>query len=372
MAGIYIHIPFCKKACNYCNFYFVTNTTRKKDLLSALITEIELSKDYAAGEPIKTIYIGGGTPSLLNVNELSLLLNAINKNHKLSLEEFTIECNPDDLSLEQLNAYKGLQHLGLNRLSIGVQSFFDDDLKFMNRAHNSSEAVNSIKAAQDSGFDTLTIDLIYGTPGLSDERWLQNLNQAHNLKIDHLSCYALTVEPKTKLFKQIKEQKLEQPSSDKASAQFDLLMQFARNNDFLHYEISNFAKNNKLAVHNTNYWKGEKYIGIGPAAHSYNGQSRRWNISNINSYISGIEQNIIPAEEETLGSNEIFNEYIMTSLRTILGCELDKLTETNKLLLLEQLNTIDKNWYSLSNNKLTLTDKGKHFADYIASELFMI
>ena len=372
MAGIYIHIPFCKQACSYCNFYFITSLKRKSEFIDAIIKEIEITKDYASSETINTIYIGGGTPSLLDRSDIELVLETIAKNHKTEIKEITIECNPDDLTTEKLSDLKNLQSFGLNRLSIGIQSFFDENLRFMNRAHNSNEAISSIQNAQNFGFDSLTIDLIYGTPGLTNENWLKNLNQAYELNIEHLSCYALTVEPKTKLHKLIKEQQAEKPSSDKASEQFDLLMQFADEKKFRHYEISNFAKEGKMAVHNTNYWRAEKYIGIGPAAHSFDGKSRKWNVSNINSYIDGIQNDKKTAEEETLSQEEMNNEYIMTSLRTMWGCDLDLLSKKNRTNALEALSYIDKSWYSRVNNKLILTNQGKHFADYIASELFAI
>ncbi len=372
MAGIYIHIPFCKQACSYCNFYFVTSLRRKEELLEALIKEIAQTKNYARNETINTIYIGGGTPSLLDASDIGTLIEAVSRNHQTELSEITLECNPDDLTATKLTELKSLQSIGLNRLSIGVQSFFDNDLRYMNRAHNSLEAISSIKNAQDHGFDTLTIDLIYGSPELTNENWIRNLEQASELKIEHLSCYALTIEPKTKLSKLIKEKKVKKPDSDKASEQFELLMQFAKEYSFNHYEISNFAKEGKIAVHNTNYWHSKKYIGIGPAAHSFDGISRKWNISNINTYINGVINNTTFSEIEILNSNDKDNEYIMTSLRTMWGCDLDKLSEKGRENAISCLKSIDIAWYSKVNNTLILTDSGKHFADYIASELFIL
>lgn len=369
MAGIYIHIPFCKQACNYCNFYFVTTLTRKENYVQALLREIELTKDYLQGETVETIYLGGGTPSLLSEKDLQLIFSEIARFHRLDLKEITLEANPDDLSTEKL---KSLKNTPINRLSIGVQSFHDSDLQFMQRAHNANEAETCIKRAQDFGFSNLTIDLIYGTPNLTSEGWISNLQKANVLNVQHLSCYALTVEPKTKLHRQIRKKQAQNPSDTASAEHFDLLMDFAATNGFLHYEISNFAQPGHIAVHNTNYWKGVPYLGLGAAAHSYNGSARRWNIANINSYISQISEQKLPFTEEVLSEAEATNEYIMTSLRTMWGCDFSRLKPQKTAQIKEALLGINSAFYTFSNDTLILTREGKHFADYIASELFII
>lgn len=369
MAGLYLHIPFCKHACNYCNFYFVTSLTKKDDYVAALLHEIELSKDYLQGETLETIYFGGGTPSLLSQKDLEQIFEQIAKYHSLALKEVTLEANPDDLSLAKLNELKATP---VNRLSIGVQSFFDGDLTFMHRAHTATEAEVVVKNAQDSGFTNLTLDLIYGTPHLTNENWLYNLNKAKELGVQHLSAYALTVEPKTKLHRQIQKQEVPKLSDEKTSAQFDLLMDFAQTNDFLHYEISNFAQAGHIAQHNSNYWKGAKYLGLGTAAHSYNGNARRWNIANIHTYISDISNDKIPFTEEVLSEAEVTNEYLMTSLRTMWGCEFLRLNPLHIDPISESLKSINPEFYTFTNGTLILTRSGKHFADYIASELFIV
>lgn len=369
MAGIYIHIPFCKKACNYCNFYFVTSLAKKENYVQSLLREIELSKNYLQGETIETIYFGGGTPSLLSEKDLAQIFGQIAKFHRLDLKEVTLEANPDDLNSEKLNVLKSTP---VNRLSIGVQSFFDADLQFMQRAHNANEAESAIKNAQNFGFSNLTIDLIYGTPNLTNENWLFNLQKAKELNVQHLSCYALTVEPKTKLHQQIKKREVPKVSDAAASAHFDLLMNFAETNGFLHYEISNFAKPDRIAVHNTNYWKSVSYLGLGTSAHSYNGTARRWNMANIQNYISEISNEKIPFSEEVLSDAEITNEYLMTSLRTMWGCDFSRINPQHVFTIQKTLQNINTDFYSVKNGILQLTRTGKHFADYIASELFIV
>lgn len=369
MAGLYLHIPFCKHACNYCNFYFVTSLTKKEDYVAALLHEIELSKEYLQGEPIETIYFGGGTPSLLSQKNLEQIFEQISKFHRLDLKEVTLEANPDDLSIEKLNTLKATP---VNRLSIGVQSFFDSDLAFMHRVHTATEAEMVVKNAQDFGFENLTIDLIYGTPNLTNENWLHNLNKAKELGVQHLSCYALTVEPKTKLQRQIQKHEVPKLNDEKTSEQFDLLMNLAETNNFLHYEISNFAQAGHIAQHNSSYWKGTKYLGLGTAAHSYNGNARKWNIANIHTYISEIGNNKIPFTEEILNAAEVTNEYLMTSLRTMWGCDFSQLNPAYTALILESLKRINPAFYTFTNGTLILTRNGKHFADYIASELFIV
>ena len=375
MAGIYIHIPFCKQRCTYCNFHFSTSLSMKDDLLQAIHKELILQKDFLESTPIETIYFGGGTPSLLSSDEINHLFDTIQKNYQIDhIKEFTLESNPDDLTNNYL---KSLQETPINRLSIGVQSFKEHDLQFMNRAHNAQQADYSIKAAQDKGFTNITIDLIYGTPQLSDNEWKQNLKKIKELDIPHFSAYALTVEEGTLLHNNIQKKKMAPLDNDKAAAQFELLMEEAENMGYEHYEISNLAKSGCYAVHNTNYWRGEKYLGIGPSAHSFSGRKRRWNISNNAIYTKALlTENKISFEEETLSEKDQLNEYIMTSLRTQWGCDLQKISadlgSDYATEILKQSSEFQERDLIISeDNKLFLTRKGKLLADKIASELFI-
>jgi oxygen-independent coproporphyrinogen-3 oxidase len=372
MAGVYIHIPFCRQACHYCNFYFTTSTGNKDKFIEALLREIELSKDYLEGEKIETLYFGGGTPSLLSCSEISSIVKKLGSVYDLSgLKEFTLEANPDDLNPEKIKELSQLRSLGLNRFSIGVQSFFDADLKYMNRAHNSAEALESIKRVQDAGFENITIDLIYGTPTMDDEQWLENLNTIFALNIPHISSYALTVEPKTNLDKKIKKGESKPVSEERAASQFNILMNEMRKAGYEQYEISNFAKPGKYAIHNSNYWSGKKYLGLGPSAHSYNKAARRWNVANNINYIQSIEQAIIPFEEEVLTTAQQINERIMTSLRTMWGLNLDQFEPQVADWVKQDLATIEPSNYILEKNILTLTNQGRLFADAIAASLFV-
>jgi oxygen-independent coproporphyrinogen-3 oxidase len=373
MAGIYIHVPFCKQACHYCNFYFSTSLTNKDAFVKALLLEIELSKDYLAGDTIETIYFGGGTPSLLSADEIKNIVYKIQNIHQFShLREFTLEANPDDLDAQKVTELSALKEIGLNRFSIGVQSFFDEDLKYMNRAHTSGEATAAIKRTQDAGFENITLDLIYGTPTMNDAHWLQNLNTAFTFNIPHISSYALTVEAKTTLENRIKKGKSAVVDEEQASRQFDILIHEMNRQNYDQYEISNFAKDGNYAIHNTSYWQQKKYLGLGPSAHSYNGNSRRWNVANNLTYIKSVSESKIPFEEEQLTSEQQANEYIMTSLRTMWGLDLKQFSVGSfQLSVLESLKTIDADFYVLENDIITLTQKGKHFADRIASDLFL-
>ena len=293
MAGIYLHIPFCKQACHYCDFHFSTSMKMKDDFVNALRKEIAMQKDYLKGEPVETIYFGGGTPSLLSYEELMMLLEEVHKHYALiDHPEITLEANPDDLTPKKL---KELQRTSVNRLSIGTQSFHAEDLQFMNRAHTSEEAIACIKNAQDADFENLTIDLIYGTPTLSDEGWIKNLETAYSLDIPHLSCYCLTVETKTALADFIRKGKAQDVDEKKSSKHFELLLNEMKKHHYEQYEISNFCKDNKYSKHNSSYWLGMKYLGLGPSAHSYNGTTRQWNVSNNAKYIKSINENHIPS-----------------------------------------------------------------------------
>jgi oxygen-independent coproporphyrinogen-3 oxidase len=370
VAGIYVHIPFCKRACHYCNFHFSTSLRNKNELVDALLKEIELQAEYLSGETVETVYFGGGTPSLLDHKELGSILEKINTVFRPGpARELTLEANPDDIDQGKLNLWKDL---GFNRLSIGVQSFFDEDLKWMNRAHNASEARKSVEVAAAS-FPNISIDLIYGVPGLSDLRWQQNVDTAIDLGVPHLSCYALTVEAKTPLDKLIRLHQKEDVDSDLQSQQFLLLMDKAAVAGYEHYEISNFAKPGFRSLHNSSYWSGKKYLGIGPSAHSFDGRSRSWNISNNMKYTRSIFEGNLPADSERLSDVQKTNEYIMTSLRTIEGLDLGRLSTARKddLLRLSE-KYIERGFMRRVADTLVLTNSGKLMADGIASDLFFL
>lgn len=368
-----MHIPFCKQACTYCNFHFTTSLRFKNEIVQALVKEAEMEKDYLEGETISTIYFGGGTPSLLSIEDLVLLIDALQKNYLLASNiETTLETNPDDISSEKLKAWK---KLGINRLSIGVQSFFEEELRWMNRAHSAELAVSSLQLAKHE-FDNITIDLIYGSPLLSDEMWKQNVDTAIELNIPHLSCYALTVEEKTPLHKLISTNKTPGVDNEKQARQFLLLMQWLKEKGYEHYEVSNFAKPGFRSRHNSSYWKGEKYLGLGPSAHSYNGNERRWNIANNNLYIKSIQENFPKRETEILTLSQQLNEYIMISLRTMEGMDLNRFekkfgVDERKRIEKQIQKFVSFSWVQFNNPFAQLTDEGMLRADGIASDLFV-
>ncbi len=374
MAGIYIHIPFCKQACSYCDFHFSTSLKSKEAFVSSLIREIELQKKYFGKDGIiETVYFGGGTPSLLSADELGKIFKTLYNTFSISKNaEITLEANPDDLSKTKLQE---LKHSPVNRLSIGIQSFFEEDLKLMNRAHNSQQAENCIQESQDAGFENITIDLIYGTPGLSNENWKKNLAKVFSYRIPHLSSYSLTVEEKTPLESHIKKGKVKPVDEEQSAEQFLILMEETAKNGYEQYEISNFCKPGFHSRHNSNYWKGVKYLGLGPSAHSFNGSSRQWNVSNNFRYIHSIVENKIPSEKEILTTEQKFNEYMMTGLRTSTGISLEKVhTEFGEnylsKLLTEAKNYLECSKIILKGNHLILTNSGKLIADRISSDFF--
>lgn len=372
MAGIYIHIPFCKQACHYCDFHFSTSLQYKQEMLEALVREINLQKNYLQGETIETIYFGGGTPSILEAGEIQLLIDTITRLHTVSsTAEITIEANPDDLNKAKLHE---LRQTPVNRFSIGIQSFFDEDLAWMNRVHRGNEAEASVKRAQDMGFENLTVDLIYGYPLLTGQKWKFNLDKVFELNVPHVSSYSMTVEPNTALASFINKKKQPAMNEQQSAEQFNLLMEAMQAKGFEHYEISNFCKPGQYSRHNSNYWKGVKYLGIGPSAHSYNEETRQWNIANNAKYIQAIGKDTLPAESEVLSEADRLNEYIMTSLRTQWGLALDKLNAiapASAIVLLETAQTyFEKEWITQKNNAIYLTQTGKLYADHIASALF--
>lgn len=373
MAGVYLHIPFCKQACHYCNFFFSTSTRLKNDFLAALLKEIGLRKDYPGNEIIETIYFGGGTPSLLSQSEVESIMVTLRENFQIAPDaEVTFETNPDDIIVESLEVWK---NIGINRLSIGVQSFFEEDLQWMNRAHNAEQAIRSIKLAQSKGFHNLTIDLIYGSPDLTDEKWAHNVQTAIQLRIPHLSCYALTVEPRTALDDMIKKKKSPPVDSEAQARQFLLLMDWLAAAGYEHYEISNFALPGKRSRHNSSYWQGKKYLGLGPSAHSFNGVSRQWNIANNVQYIKALSEGQIPFEIETLTTTQQLNEYLMTSLRTMEGVNLAVLekrfgADTKDVVVKSAQKFLAEGLIKSDEGSFRLTTQGKLFADGIASDLF--
>jgi oxygen-independent coproporphyrinogen-3 oxidase len=373
MAGIYIHIPFCKKACHYCDFHFSTSPQYKDQMLNALRSEIILRKNYLKNEKIETIYFGGGTPSLLNADELQVLIGQITDLFELSSNaEVTIEANPDDLNPKYVREIKSTL---INRFSIGVQSFFEEDLKWMNRAHTASEAQSAIKRVQDAGFENITTDLIYGFPLLTDEKWEFNIQKLIEYQVPHISSYSITVEPKTALATFITKGKQAGMDEGQSASQFLMLIDQLAESGFEHYEISNFSKPGMHSRHNSNYWDGVNYLGIGPSAHSFNGESRQWNISNNSKYIDGIELKKVPAETEFLSTENKINEYIMTSLRTSKGMDLQtvslKFGSDYSSEIYNGLEPfLEKEWININEKMVNLTREGKLFADHIASELF--
>jgi len=323
MAGIYIHIPFCKQACHYCDFHFSTSLKKKEEMLAAIHRELFLRKDELAGESIETIYFGGGTPSILAVDEINTLIDTVYQQYTVVEQpEITLEANPDDLDSATMQR---LAQSKVNRLSIGIQSFGEEDLKMMNRAHNAQEAISCLQEAVQY-FDNISIDLIYGIPNLSNERWIANIQRILDLGIPHISCYALTVEERTALNKLIQKGVIPSPKEEVAHAHFMLLIEKLRANGYIHYELSNFAKPGYYSKNNSAYWLGKKYLGIGPSAHSFDGRYRSWNISNNPLYIKAIEAGELPSEIEELSVFDRYNEYVMTGLRTIWGVDLTRVS----------------------------------------------
>jgi oxygen-independent coproporphyrinogen-3 oxidase len=374
MAGIYIHIPFCKKACTYCDFHFSTSLKYVDEMTDAICAEIMMKKERLAGQQIGSIYFGGGTPSVLPAAALQKIFNTLTQHFSIAHDaEITLEANPDDLDAKKISEFR---RFPINRLSIGIQSFFNEDLIWMNRAHNATEAETCVKRSQDAGFENLSIDLIYGYPLLTNDKWLRNINKAVELETPHISAYSLTVEPKTALAHAIKRGK-QVPLNDEQSAdQFETLINKTGLAGFEHYEISNFAKPGQYAVHNTNYWRGVPYLGIGPSAHGFDGTNRYLNIANNATYLSLLTDGKLAETVEELDQYDRFNEYIMTSLRTMWGVDLTQIANVyGKFFVNDTLKNIkpfiERGWLQQQENILRLTADGKFFADYVASELFL-
>jgi len=373
MAGIYIHIPFCKQACTYCNFHFSTNLDLQNDFTAALLKEIVLREAYIQGEIVETVYFGGGTPSLLSSHAICQILDSVSSHFSISENpEITLETNPDDIDICSLEMWR---KAGINRLSIGVQSFFSEDLAWMNRAHNGDQAIQAVKDSKKAGFDNFSLDLIYGSPGLTDEKWDFNLQKAISLEPAHISCYALTVEPKTALHNMIRTKKTVAIDPEKQASQFLMGIQRLESAGFEHYEISSFARPGKRSRHNSSYWQSKKYMGLGPSAHSFDGICRQWNVSNNALYIKSLSEGELSFESENLRPKDLLNEYIMTSLRTAEGLDLQHVIEhfgkqTGNLLENNASKYLHSEQMVKKQEKLILTHNGKLFADGIAAALF--
>ncbi len=374
MSGIYIHIPFCKKACHYCNFHFSTSLVLKKEVVRAICSELEMRADYLADKRLDSVYFGGGTPSLLSKEDMESIMETIQAHFKInSGAEITLEANPDDLNSDALIYF---QQAGINRLSIGIQSFFDEDLSWMNRSHTAIDAKNCIRLAQKAGIENVSVDLIYGSPTTTNQMWLENIREVISMGVPHISAYCLTVEEKTALHHFI--QKKQHPALDAnvAGTQFSLLQEEMEKAGYLHYEISNFCQPGMTAVHNTSYWSGKAYLGIGPSAHSFDGKSRSWNVANNKKYVDEIHNGNIPCETEILSMTDTYNEYIMTGLRTMWGINQEAIEKMGEPYLShfikEIINPLEQGHIRKTENNFTLTLHGKHFADGVSAGLFYI
>lgn len=374
MAGIYIHIPFCRQACHYCDFHFSTNLANTSLLVTEICRELVLRKSYfPENTQVESLYFGGGTPSLLPAKEIHKIMQTVHHNYDCQLKEVTLEANPDDLEEEKLEAY--LQ-IGINRLSIGIQSFNEDVLDFYNRSHNAVQSRSAIQKARSAGFKTVTMDLIYGYPYHDHSIWHQDLEQTLALAPEHISAYCLTIEPNTALGVWEKKGKFNAASEDFQAEQFEILQQTLRPAGFIQYEISNFARNNAFSLHNSNYWKGVPYLGIGPAAHSFDGQHRGYNVANNHQYLKLLQSNQLPFEETRLSREDRINEYLLTSLRTIWGTDTVFLKEKHGWDMLSERKSVLENFQSqglilMGEQSITLSERGKLLADYLASKLFI-
>jgi oxygen-independent coproporphyrinogen-3 oxidase len=375
LAGIYIHIPFCKKACFYCDFHFSVSFQQKDEVVASLIKELKERKNFIGQEEVKTIYFGGGTPSVLSAGNISEILKEVYAQCTVNDNaEITFECNPDDLSKEYL---KGLKECGVNRLSIGIQSLNDESLTWMNRSHNVTQALQAIDSAAALGFRDMSIDLIYGIPMLTEDEWRQTLKRALAMPINHLSAYSLTLEENTPYNKLVQQKKYKKPNDDDASRHFEILLEEIKLAGWEHYEVSNFCKAGNYSKHNTAYWQNVKYLGIGPSAHSFDGKSRHWNVRSNKEYIQKIQAGESVSESEELSTKDIVNEALLTGLRTKWGVNLAEVKEqyeydiaaTNQTQIMEWQ---QKDWLEMKDGVLRLRADGFLFADYIASELFVL
>ena len=374
MSGIYLHIPYCKKACHYCNFHFSTQLKHIDDFLEALLLEINLRKSYLGATQVDTIYFGGGTPSVLDGHQIDRILSSLHNAFDIADAcEVCLEANPDDLDLEYLQELKSV---GVNRLSIGIQSFFDDDLTWMNRSHNASQAFDCIKNARSVGFENFSIDLIFGSPSSSGEKWFENIKQAKEMAIPHISCYGLTVEPRTALHHMVEKGKVEKPRDEEYVEQFEVTQDYLSEHGYDHYEISNYALAGFVSKHNSNYWKSVPYLGLGPSAHSFNGESRSWNVANNIKYINAIKEGLPFTETELLEPKDRYNEFVMTGLRTVWGCDEEDLNKFDQVFIDHFVHhaqiQISKGNVFLEERSYKLTRQGKAIANDVISELFFV
>ncbi|MBF9142708.1 radical SAM family heme chaperone HemW [Hymenobacter properus] len=375
MAGLYLHIPFCKQACHYCDFHFSTSLKLKSRLVEALVRELELRRHYLGPQPtLETIYFGGGTPSLLTAEELNQVFTAIHRHFAVAPEaEITLEANPDDLSAPKL---RELQAAGVNRLSIGLQSFYEPHLRLMNRAHTAEESTTAVRRAQDVGFENISIDLIYGVPAPGHHIWEADLANAFALGVPHVSAYALTVEPGTAFGHRLQKGTFKAAPDEFVATQFETLLAAMRAHDYEQYEISNFCQPGRESRHNGNYWRGVPYLGLGPSAHSYDGENRLFTLANNPQYVAAVlERGEVPVTVDALTATDRANEYLLTTLRTARGCDLAHLrthlgfdVQAAHATYLAELQA--NGWARLQNEVLTLTDAGKLLADHITLELF--
>lgn len=371
---LYLHIPFCRKACHYCDFHFSTNLSQKELLVKAMVAELELQKDYLPDKRLSTVYFGGGTPSLLSESELDELMNAISARFSVSPDaEITLEANPDDLDPATVS---NLRRAGINRLSIGMQTFDDEMLRYLNRTHTGAEAMEAVKRAQDGGISNISLDLIYALPAPGHERLKSDLDKIISLGTSHLSAYCLTIEPDTAFGRWVQSQKMLPVDEEFAAAQFEITIEELSAAGYEQYEISNFAREGRYSRHNTSYWQRKPYLGIGPGAHSYNGMSRQFNVSNNNKYLKDLASGLSPATVEILTSDDQVNEYLLTGLRTKWGCSLDMLDQLSNGAFREIHRStvkelVARGWLQMIENTLLLTSSGRLFADRIASDLFL-
>jgi len=374
MAGVYFHVPFCKQACHYCDFHFSTSLKYKDEMVQAMIRELRIRKSYLGGQRIESIYFGGGTPSLLTPDNIQGLIDEVGAQFNVADNaEITLEANPDDLDAAKVNA---LKQTPVNRFSIGIQSFFEEDLRWMNRAHSAAEAHEAISRVQQAGYDNITVDLIYGYPLLTDDRWRYNINEVLRAGVPHVSAYSMTVEPRTALASFVRKGVQAPMDEGQSARQFEQLMDMLGAEGFEHYEISNFAKPGRYARHNSNYWKGVPYLGVGPSAHSFDGESRQWNVPNNARYLKALQAGELPFQRETLTEKDKLNEHIMTTLRTMWGLDLTVVESRFGKEVGESIRSaiqpfLSKGDLSVAGQHVTLTRKGKLLADHIAAELFL-
>jgi len=375
MAGIYIHIPFCKQKCYYCDFYSLPGYKHKSKYIDALCKEIDMRKGFFNEQSVDTIYFGGGTPSMLYIEDINRILTTVKRTFNVSDNaEITFEANPEDMGYDFIPE---LLNIGVNRLSIGIQSFFDDDLLFMNRKHSSDDAVRCVERAASAGFNNISIDLIYGIQGLDIGKWEQNINRALSLPVQHISAYHLTIEPRTVFSHYLKRGIINVTEEEDSLEQFSLLIEKTEEAGFRQYETSNFAKEGFISRHNSSYWKQIPYLGFGPSAHSYSGSERMWNVRSVDEYIESVNKGTIPYTGENITPDMAYNEYVITSLRTMWGIDMNYIKQNfgdNRYTFLvnESSKFIDSRQLAIDNNKLVLTKKGQFIADNIMSDLMII